>query len=191
MQTTLHVYTTPHGSSTIGVVKSNRCTTLDMKPSIRTRLDVHSTQEFCVQKGDAETVHVGLQDITSDVQHFTSATLGMCTLQSVHNLGEACTIQRAANCNAFAAIVVCTTRAMCTHHLLCTTQATRALHNSNTTSWTTVHSSNRVTHCNARAQHKCARNTSGACRRVTQRRAGQQCRLRAARVSRRPAAAEE
>ena len=59
-------------------------------------------------KGDAGTVHVGLQDITSDVHHFTSATLGMCTLQSVHNLGEACTIQRAANCNAVAAIVVCT-----------------------------------------------------------------------------------
>ena len=50
VQTTLHVYTTPHGSSTIGVVKSNRCTTLDMKPSIRTRLDVYSTQEFCVQQ---------------------------------------------------------------------------------------------------------------------------------------------
>ena len=148
-------------------------------------------RSFVYNKGDAGTVHVGLQDITSDVHHFTSATLGMCTLQSVHNLGEACTIQRAANCNTFAAIVVCTTRAMCTQHLLCTTQATRALHNSNTTSWTTVHSSNRVTHCNARAQHKCARNTSAVCRRVTQRRAGQQCRLRAARVSRRPAAAED
>ena len=52
------------------------------------------------------TGDVVLQDVTFDVQHFASATLGMCTLQSVHNMGEACTILKAAHCNAFAALVV-------------------------------------------------------------------------------------